>query len=298
MKALIKKPRQFNNTPNSQKSPNKHSTSSYYVNILKQSDRFNSIQSTSYRTNVDNLSSPNPLLTKNTTAQTPAGTGTASKMLHFKNRFLNLTSGDVNPKEFQKGNLLLGSGKDSTQCLSSLDKAVKTEGNLPTSTNSGFNTAVEFLRINQKVVVTPRNFSQQHSSSTIEIVRPSPIAAKRELLRTNSAYKFPLNSPKVNSYHSGKTLSISSIDNANKKTPSANLSVGPSSAINKNKSLDYNNSANSNIQRYTYNPTNTNDSIDHYDTKPFNTIGTSGVKDEEEKCLNHPHKKVKYFMSE
>ena len=279
MKALSKKPRQVNNTPNPKKSPNNHSTSSYYVNILKQSNRFNSTQSTSYRNTADNLSSPNPVLTKNTTAQTPGST--TNKMLFFKNKFLNLTTGEANPKDFHNGNLYLGGGKDSISCS---DKPIKTEGNLPTSNNSG----VEFFKTNQKAVVTPRNLSQQHSSNTIENVRPSPTAAKGGLLRTNSAYKFPLNSPKVGNYHSGKTLSTSSIDNVNNKTPSINLSVGPSSsAINKNKSLDYNNSANSTIQRY--NPTN--DSIDHHDIKPFSAINASGFK-EEEKCMNHPHKKV------
>ena len=289
MKGLNKKPRLVNNTPNPQKSPKSHpTTSSYYINILKQSNRFNSIKPTLTRNNPDNLSSPNSLPTKNITAQTPGNSVSTGKILFPKNKFLNLTTGDAYPKDPQDTNYCLVNGKEYGPSLSSLERPLKTEGNLRTPNNLGLDSAVKFFKSNKKVVVTPRNISQQHNNSTIETIRPSPTAAKGGVLMNNSAYKFPLNSPKIGNNNSGKTLLI---DNANNITSTTNINVGLSSGITKNKSFDHNNSGNSNIQ--TYNATN--DSIDHYDIKPFNTIGTCGLK-EEEKCINHPHKKVKYLM--
>ena len=287
MKSLNKKSKPVNNTPNPQKSPNSHSTtSSYYINILKQSNRFNSIKPTLTRNNPDNLSSPNSLPTKNITVQTPSSVS-ANKVLFPKNKFLNLTTGDGYPKDPQTTNYSIANGKESGPPLSSLERPLKTEGNLPTPNNLTLGSAVKFFKSNQKVVVTPRNLSQHNNNSTIETLRPSPTAAKGRILMNNSAYKFPLNSPKLGNNHSGKTLSI---DNANNINSTTNINVGLSSAISKNKSFNHNNSGNSNIQRYNV----TNDSIDHNDIKPFDTIGTGGLK-EEEKCINHPHKKVKYL---
>ena len=298
MKKAISKNKQTTNTPNPQKSSPQ--LSGTIKNSKKVNDRYTSINLLSTRLSNHNphlnshLNSPTSFVNKTNLMQTP----NTSKIFFLKNKFSNSKNQINNPLI----NMVDSSFKENVN-PNRLDHYIS-ESNLITKSLPPKTTPVTtIITPKQPFITSPFQFSHHlctapksiynegsslsneikaRMSITSEEAKPEQLASnnQRSLIRTNSLYKLHVNSPKMSGYHLCKTLSIGSMET---------LKSYPNSHTKLNNTSDNT----SNIIEHHLNIINDYDQISSRKSNGSSertAIDCAG--DTQERCINHPHKKV------
>ena len=281
------------NTPNPQKSPPQIPAT--IKNSQKKNNRYISINLFSTRSSNQNphLNSPSLFVNKANLMQTPNN----SKIFFLKNKFSN-SNNHINNSTINMTNMTDSSFKENINPnIPDLDKFViepnlitrnvTPKVTLPATTftpREGFITSFNYA---QNIhVAPPKNlFNGGGSSLSNEIkarisseeARPEQLIAQRALVRTNSLLKLDINSPKIGSYHLGKALSIGSMENLTRYTHSQTKLNNTCSIIEHNLNA-------------------MNESNDQMSCRKSNGSSERATVGTQERCMNHPHKKVINMM--